>query len=300
MVLLTHHAPRIMNYIEYETSPSLKPDPSLTLVMNYFDAHNHLQDERFAGDQAELVSAAREAGVAGMVVNGACEADWAAVAALGREYPDFVVPSFGYHPWYLGERTAQWREVLSEYLNATPGAVVGEIGLDRWKEGLPYEGQEEVFLAQLEMAARRNVAASVHCLAAWGRMHELLRSNWRPERGFLLHSYGGSAELVRPLAKLGAYFSFPGYYLHARKVRQREAFRQVPIERLLVETDAPDQLLPADKESLPLRAAGTGKALNHPGNLGAVYAAAAELRGMEKAEFATTVAANWRRLFAKG
>lgn len=267
--------------------------------MNYFDAHNHLQDERFAGAQAELVSAARGTGVAGMVVNGACEGDWAAVAALGKEYPNFVVPSFGYHPWYLGERTAQWREVLSGYLEATPRAVVGEIGLDRWKEGLPYEDQENTFLAQLEMAADRNVAASVHCLEAWGRMHELLRQNRRPERGFLLHSYGGSAELVRPLAKLGAYFSFPGYYLHARKVRQREAFRQVPIERLLVETDAPDQLLPADKEWMPLRDAATGKALNHPGNLGAVYAAAAQLRVMASEEFAATIAENWRRLFGK-
>jgi TatD DNase family protein len=83
-------------------------------------------------------------------------------------------------------------------------------------------------------------------------------------------------------------------------VRQREAFQQVPLDRLLVETDAPDQLLPVDKEWMPLRDAGSGQALNHPANLGAVYAAAAELRGMEQEEFAALIAANWRRLFGKG
>jgi TatD DNase family protein len=264
--------------------------------MNFYDAHNHLHDDRFAGRQPELVAASRTAGVVRMVVNGSCEEDWPQVAALAREFPELVVPSFGYHPWYVGERTARWRETLVEFLNATPGAVIGEIGLDRWKPGLAYDGQEEVFLAQLRLAAERNLAASIHCLQTWGRLLELLRTNPRPARGFLLHSYGGPAEMVAPLAKLGAHFSFPGYFMHERKARQRETFKLVPADRLLIETDAPDQLLPDSANVHPLTDTRTGKPLNHPANLPAVYQFMADLRGEPLTTLAAQVAENFRRL----
>lgn len=264
--------------------------------MNFLDAHNHLHDERFAGRQAELVSACRAGGVAGMMVNGSGEADWPQVAALAREFPGFVVPSFGVHPWYVGERTARWRETLVEFLEATPGAGIGEIGLDRWKPGLAYDGQERVFVAQLRLAAERNVVASLHCLQTWGRLLELLRTNPRPARGFLLHSYGGPAEMVGPLTKLGARFSFPGYFMHERKARQRDTFKLIPAERLLVETDAPDQLLPDAANAHPLTDARTGQPLNHPANLPAVYQFLADLRGVPLATLAAQVAANFRRL----
>lgn len=265
--------------------------------MNFCDAHNHLQDDRFAGRQAELVSAARVAGVARMVVNGSCEEDWPQVAALAREFLGFVVPSFGYHPWYVGERTARWRDTLVEWLDRTPGAVVGEIGLDRWKPGLTYDGQEEVLVAQLRVAAERNLAASLHCLQAWGRLYDLLRDHPRPARGFLLHSYGGPAEMVAPLAKLGARFSFPGYFMHERKARQRETFKAVPLDRLLIETDAPDQMLPDAANAYPLTDPGSGKPLNHPANLPAVYEFMARLRGVPLPEFVAQVQENFDRLF---
>lgn len=265
--------------------------------MNFCDAHNHLQDDRFAGRQAELVSAARAAGVARMVVNGSCEEDWPQVAALAREFPGFVVPSFGYHPWYVSERTARWRDTLVEWLDRTPGAVVGEIGLDRWKPGLSYDGQEEVFVAHLRVAAERNLAASLHCLQAWGRLYDLLRDHPRPARGFLLHSYCGPAEMVAPLAKLGARFSFPGYFMHERKARQRETFKAVPFDRLLIETDAPDQMLPDAANAYPLTDPGSGKPLNHPANLPAVYEFMARLRGVPLPEFVAQVQENFNHLF---
>ncbi len=262
----------------------------------WFDAHNHLQDDRFAGRQGELVAACRQAGVARMVVNGACEADWPAVAALARQFPDLVIPSFGCHPWFIDERTPRWRETLARFLDETPGAVVGEIGLDRWKPGLDYTGQEEVFSAQLELAAERNLPASLHCLQAWGRLHELLRAGPCPRRGVLLHSYGGPAELVAPLAGLGAFFGFPGYFLHKRKLRQRDVFRQVPPDRLLLETDAPDQLLPDAANGFPLAAA-NGAPLNHPANLGGVYHGLAAFLGEPVPALAARVEANFTRLF---
>lgn len=262
--------------------------------MNFHDAHNHLQDDRFGGRQAELLATCAQAGIARMVVNGACESDWPQVLALARANP-LVLPSFGYHPWYLHEATADWQRNLEHHLDAVPSGV-GEMGLDRWKPSLPYERQEEFFTIQLRLAAERNLPASIHCLQAWGRLQELLQAQARPVRGFVLHSYGGPVEMVPGLAKLGAYFSFPGYYLQERKSRQREIFKAVPADRLLIETDAPDQLLPSEKVLHPLTAA-DGASLNHPANLPAVYHGLAEFLGEDAEQLAQRVAANFQRVF---
>jgi TatD DNase family protein len=263
--------------------------------LRLYDAHNHLQDERFGGRQAELLAASARSGVVRMVVNGSCEADWPQVLALAKQFPQ-VLPSFGYHPWHLHERTTDWLVTLSRFLDQTPSAV-GEIGLDRWKPDLPYAGQEEVFVAQLRLAAERNLPASLHCLQAWGRMLDILKAGPRPARGVLLHSYGGPKEMVKPFADLGAYFSLPGHFAHARKERQRETFKHVPPERLLIETDAPDQSLPGARNRFPLPDPASGKALNHPANLAAVYDFAAELVGESAETLATRVEENFLRLF---
>jgi len=264
--------------------------------MKFYDAHNHFQDDRFGGRQTELLVVCKNAGIARMVVNGACESDWPQVLALARENK-MVLPSFGYHPWHLHERTPDWLANLEKFLEEVPSAV-GEIGLDRWKPDLPYAGQEDVFLAQLGVAAERNLPVSIHCLQAWGRLHELLRDHSRPPRGFVLHSFGGPAEMIPAFAKLGAYFSFPGYFLHERKGKQRAAFRKVPADRLLIETDAPDQLLPEDKNRFPL-AGPDGKPLNHPANLPAVYSGLGDFLGEKVESLAARVEENFQRVFGE-
>lgn len=267
--------------------------------MRLYDAHNHLQDDHFGGRQDQLVAAAIQNDIVRMVVNGSCEEDWDAVQNLAREHP-CVLPSFGCHPWYLHERTPNWQAALTRFLDATPGAAVGEIGLDRWKPDLPYEGQEEAFVWQLRLAADRNLAVSIHCLQAWGRLHELLRVEPRPAQGFLLHSYGGPVEMVQPLAKLGAYFSFPGYYLHERKSRQRETFKHIPLDRLLIETDAPDQLPPDHIAGLQaLTNTATGQSINHPANLRAIYSGLAEMLGEPLETLARRIEENFKRIFGQ-
>ena len=307
--------------------------------MELVDAHDHLQDGRFAGMQDDLVAAAVRTGVVRLVVNGTGEADWPEVADLARRHPQ-VVPSFGGHPWYLGRRTPDWRRSLERFIDTTPGSAVGEIGLDRWMlenpdrwrarmartagipaartvvtedvahcfvdAGLPTVvpdippsmiDQEEAFVWQLRLAAARDFPASIHCLDAWGRMIELLRDHPRPTRGFLLHSYGGPAEMVAPLAKLGARFGFPGYFLHERKARQREVFREVPPDSLLIETDAPDQSLPQALTTHPLIDPADGKGVNHPANLAAVYRGYADFTNEPVERLAARVRRNFTELF---
>jgi TatD DNase family protein len=258
----------------------------------FFDAHNHLQSLRFGGRQAELLAECPD--VARMVVNGCCEEDWPAVSALAEAHRQ-VLPSFGYHPWCIHERSYHWEAELNRMLDAHPAAV-GEIGLDRWKEGLDYEGQEEVFVTQLRIAAERNLPASIHCLKAWGRILELLQEGPVPERGFLLHSYGGPTEMVQAFAQLGAYFSFPGYFLRAAKGRHREAFKSVPADRLLIETDAPDQRLPDALNAYPFTDS-AGEPVNHPANLPIVYQGVAKILGTPLVALAEQVEDNFERLF---
>ncbi len=265
--------------------------------MRLYDAHNHLQDPRLGSDVASLVATAAQEGVVRMVVNGSCEEDWPDVLALARKHAE-VIPSFGYHPWYVKERTPGWRDVLTRALDEVPSAI-GEIGLDRWIKDYDLPAQEEVFVWQLRLAAERELPVSIHCLQAWGRMLELLQASPRPACGFLLHSYGGPPEMIPPLAKLGAYFSLPGYFAHERKERQRETFRHVPPARLLIETDAPDQLLPEERSRHPLTDPASGKPVNHPANLRAVYDFAAELFGEPVEQLAVRVEQNFRQLFGR-
>ena len=263
-----------------------------------YDAHNHLQDERFQGCQSELVEASLGVGIARMVVNGSSEEDWPWVLDLARRFPS-VVPSFGYHPWYIAQRTPEWRDRLVEFLDLS-GGCVGEIGLDRWREPSDPVAQEEVFTWQLRLAAERNLPVSLHCLKAWGALETVLRREPRPERGFLLHSYGGPVEMVPAFVKLGAYFSFPGYFLHERKQRQRETFLHVPEERLLIETDAPDQLPPDLVLDFRLPVAANGTVLNHPANLAAVYRGFAAFAKTPLELLTRRVADNFSRFFLAG
>jgi len=279
----------------------------------FTDAHNHLQDERFQGRQDILISEALAAGVARMVVNGSCESDWPQVADLARRFP-MVIPAFGVHPWYVAECAPGWRAALESWLDRVPGAVIGEIGLDRWIHENPdrwrtltglkgdppsLEQQESVFLDQLRMAADRDVSASIHCLRAFGRLLELLRTHPLPKRGFLLHSYGGPVELVPEFVRLGAYFSFPGYFGHERKARTWEVFRALPRDRLLIETDAPDQLPPDAWNRHPLRYPETGDPINHPANLPAIADGLAGILEIPASDLAALTAANFQRLFGE-
>lgn len=264
--------------------------------MRFYDAHNHLQDERLRSILIDVTQECERVGVACAVVNGSCEQDWQDVLSLAAAH-HWVLPSFGYHPWYVHEASATWRDTLLRYLDAVPSAI-GEMGLDRWKEGLDPVLQEEFFLAQLEIAAERDLPVSIHCLKAWGRLLELLSTHRLPRCGFVLHSYGGSVEMIPQLARLGAYFSCPGYYLEGSKRKKLEVFRSVPSERLLIETDAPDQSLPLALDRYGLQDEHMRR-INHPALLPTVYEGVAQFLGTPLLDLTASVAENFERLFGK-
>lgn len=266
--------------------------------MRLYDAHNHLQDRRLEPHRQGMFAELVELGLRGAVVNGTREDDWGDVAKLAAEHR-WIIPSFGLHPWYVATRSSRWLEVLATQLKANPDAVIGEIGLDRWIKGYDLEQQTDVFAAQLQLAVSCNVAVTIHCLKAWGALWEIIRSSPVPARGFLLHAYSGPAEMVAGFLERGAYFSFSTYFLHDRKEAQRELFRKLPPERLLVETDAPDMAPPPERSRGVIGDPETGKPLNHPVNLLSAYEEVAQIRGIAIDELAALVECNFIRLFRR-
>jgi TatD DNase family protein len=280
------------------------------MPLNFYDAHNHLQDAWLTPHRAQVFRALAAIPLRGAVVNGTSESDWPDVAALAKEHA-FIISSFGLHPWNVGNATPAWRDALRRQLDASPRAAIGEVGLDRWilERARPddsrlaglrrasLEEQLEVFTWQVALAAERNLPVTIHCIDAWGALLDALRATARPARGFLLHAYGGSGELAREFTALGGYFSFNGYFLGERQRAKRDVFKTVPADRLLAETDAPAMPLPTVQRAYSLPGLADGNPVNHPANIGAVYAGLAELRGLSTEDLAAQLEKNFQRLF---
>lgn len=252
-----------------------------------FDSHNHLQ--KFA-DPAGVIGEMRAAGITGCVVNGTGEDDWGAVARLAEEFPDFVRPAFGLHPWKADQRSDSWRAGLEGILDRFPNASMGECGVDGWIDGPSMEEQLAAFRPQLSLARERGLPVTIHALKAWQPLLDALDEE-SPDR-FLLHSFGGSPELVKRLAGLGAYFSFSGNFLHPRKAKVLEAFKAVPRDRLLLETDAPEMLPPDGFIAHPL-----DDGRNHPANLPRIAEGLAAALEMNLAELQEITSANHSAFF---
>jgi TatD DNase family protein len=248
----------------------------------WIDSHNHLQDPRL-GDPAPLIAAMRFVGIERCIINATREDDWQYVANLAASHPDFILPAFGIHPWHAHTAKPGWQEKLRALLENHPQASIGECGLDTWISAPSLEFQRPVFLDQIRIARYLNRPVTIHCLKAWSALFDAFVETPPPSR-FLMHSFGGSIETARRLIPLGAYFSFSGYFLHPRKSAVLDVFRQLPSDRILLETDAPNMLPPPEFITHPL-----AENQNHPANLPAIgRALASALRRTPEALAALT------------
>lgn len=264
------------------------------------DIHVHLQEKVLREDIGEVMQACREEGVALQACNGTRPGDWAAVADLADRYPE-VLPCFGVHPWYVGdaEKESDWEGKLRGFLDRYPYVPVGEIGIDRWIEPRDEALQERMFRRQLQIATEMDRPAMVHCLRAWGWLLEILEGEGEKRPGkMLIHSFGGSAEMIRPLKEMGAYFSFAGSIFEPKRQKLRDACKAVPRERLLIETDAPALIAPAEHRKYHV-VDEAGEVQNHPANLPWVYVGVAELIGCSVQELRDQVASNAREFLGK-
>jgi len=263
--------------------------------MRYFDAHLHLQDERLSPHLETIVSSlVNNNGIEECIVNGTSPEDWEQVSKLGEHTR--IRPAFGLHPWKVAEAPDDWFETLQSFLNSHSGALMGEIGLDKWIRNPHFPQQVIAFEKQLKLAAALDLPPTIHCLKAWGHLLSSLEKLHHLLPGFLLHSYNGPAEMVENFVEMGAYFSISGYFARPEKASKLEPWKRIPLDRILIETDAPDMLPPADLQLGKLEDH-EGKLLNHPTNIRSIYQWAADWFEVEPEAFTQQIEKNYRRLF---
>lgn len=242
------------------------------------DSHLHLQDPRLAAVRDDVFDRAAAVGVVRMFCNATSEADWAEVLRLASISPA-VVPFIGIHPWHAGTAGTDWDQRLASIL-ATTRCGIGEIGLDG-KCAVTMERQEEVFVRQLQLAIRFGRPLALHCLGCWGRLLEVLepQATMTALPPFMIHSFSGSSETMHRLVRIGGWISFSAGLADPKRERLRRVFIETPIDRILLETDAPDQLPAA------LRTSATTPPVNEPANILPLYREAAGLRHINLQDF---------------
>lgn len=201
------------------------------------DSHCHLDAAEFDADRDAVVEAAQKAGVAGIVVPAVERANFDAVLELPRRYP-CCVPALGIHPLYIDRAAPEDLDVLREKLEKTRPAAVGEIGLDFFVEGLDREKQEYYFVEQLKLAREFDLPVVLHVRRSVDQVLKHLRRI--KVRGGIAHAYNGSRQQADVFIALGFKLGFGGAMTWPRALHLRELAASLPLESIVLETDAPD------------------------------------------------------------
>lgn len=255
--------------------------------MKLVDSHCHLDGKTFTGDLDEVIARARAAGVETMVSIGTGDGppDLEAGIRLAERYP-FIYATVGVHPHDAAKaEEATYTELIA--LAAHPKVVaMGEMGLDYHYNFAPPEVQREVFIRQLAVARECALPIVIHTREAWDDTFAILSAHWSADGpGGIMHCFSGGPREAEEALGLGFHLSFSGIVTYPKAVEVHEAARLCPLDRLLVETDAP-YLAPT-----PHR----GKR-NEPAYVVRTAERLAELRGETPEAIAAATTENWRRL----
>lgn len=250
------------------------------------DSHCHLNDHRFSDQQPQLIGTAADAGVTGIVVPAADPADWPRIGQLTSRF-DALHAAYGIHPWYSAAADQSTFKRLRQLIEQQPTVAIGECGLDfdqRRLQQAPLEQQRQVFKQQIDLARAGQLPLIIHSHKSLDQVIQILRQA-DGSRG-VIHRFSGSLQQARRLIDLGFYIGVAAAITYPKQQRLRATLAQLPIEHMLLESDAPD--LP------PAALAGQ---LNRPEYLPQTAACLAELFQRSTAEIAEQTTANSNRLF---
>ena len=249
-----------------------------------FDTHAHYDDAQFDADREALLSAMPENGV-GLILDPGCDLESSRAAiALAEQYPH-IYAAVGYHPENCAPYTDADLDILRRLAQHPKVVAIGEIGLDYyWEQNPPKEFQQAVFRAQLALARELSLPVIVHDRDAHADCLAIVKEF--PEVRGVFHCYSGSVEMARELWKLGWYLGLDGPVTYKNARRTVEVAAEVPLERLLLETDSP-YMAPVPKR-------GTR---NDSRNIRCIAEKIAEIRNMTADAIIRVSAENGRRLF---
>ena len=242
--------------------------------MILFDSHCHLDDEKFDEDRAEAIRRMREGGVARCVCVGSDLPSSRRCIALAETH-DFIWAAAGVHPHEAKDAPPDYLNQLRALLSHPRVVALGEIGLDYYYDFSPRDVQKRVMNQQIDLALETDMPVIFHIRDAHGDMFELLRARGGRLPAGVIHCCSASAEMVREYLKMGFYISFAGPITFKNAAGPVAASREVPPERLLIETDSP-YLAP-----VPLR----GRR-NEPANVRFVLEKQAEIHQMNPEKLA--------------
>ena len=253
--------------------------------MEFIDTHSHLYDEAFAGEEDIAVARAVEAGVSRIIFPDIDSQSRDAMFAFADRHPGVIFPCLGLHPTSVG---ADWQEELSRiepYLSRKIWAI-GEIGMDCYWSKEFIKEQQEVLRIQLEMAAKADLPIIIHSRESTELIIKVLKECRHLNPKGVFHAFSGSVETFREIDRLGDWYIGIGGVLTYKKASIAETVKQIPLERILLETDSP-YLTP-----VPFR----GKR-NESSYVPHIAARLAELTEKDVAEVAETTTYNARKLF---
>ncbi len=220
----------------------VKIDPFAVFPMplELIDTHAHLDDGKFQDDLDAVLERARQANVTCIVAVATTASSSRACVELAGRYP-MLRATVGIQPNHVAEAGADaWDQVLA--LADRPEAVgLGETGLDRYRDYTPFPLQEEFFARHLALARQTGKAVVIHCRQAEADTVRMLREDFDrhgPVRA-VMHSFTGDQASARACLDMGLYLSFAGMLTYKSAQDLRDVAAQVPLERLLVETDSP-------------------------------------------------------------
>jgi TatD DNase family protein len=249
------------------------------------DTHCHLDAAEFDVDREAVAAAAAGAGVANIIVPAVERANFGTVAAVCREFPG-CAPAYGIHPMYVDRAEPADLDALRATLDSEPAVAVGEIGLDRFVEPRDDGVQERYFVEQLRIARDFGLPVILHVRRAIDPILKQLRRIGVP--GGIAHAFNGSRQQADEFIKLGFVLGFGGAMTFPRAARIRELAATLPLESIVLETDAPD--IP------PAWQAGSR---NTPDQLPRIAAELAALRNLPVADIITATTCNARRVLPR-
>lgn len=255
-------------------------------AMQLFDSHSHLDAPEFDLDRAACLDRAESAGVIEQLVPAIDCQGWPKLKAVCLSRPG-LHPAYGLHPMLVSRHETAHLVLLREWIERERPVAVGECGLDFFLPELDPGQQRFYFRAQLEIARDFGLPVVVHARRAVEEVIATLRSVGGLTG--VVHSYPGSEEQARQLYALGFMLGIGGPVTYERAARLRRLVASMPLDRLLLETDSPDQ---PDASHRGQR--------NEPARLATVLDVVARLRGAEPGEIATAISNNARRLFGLG
>ena len=200
------------------------------------DTHCHLDDPSLAARLKVVLQAARLQGVSRFVIPGVDPDGWDAIRSLA-ETGVGLFPAYGIHPLCAARSDGTTLARLAAL--AADAVAVGEIGLD-YLAPVPRQIQQEAFRQQLRIALTAGVPVLIHCRRAFQDLCRILREEQVERVGGVMHAFSGSLETARECIGLGLCIAISGTVTYSNAVRPVEVVRQLPLERLVLETDAPD------------------------------------------------------------